>query len=135
MNEPALAIPLDVGRETLERMSKVDRYNAWLYSKVEPFVGQRVLEVGSGTGNMSEFILDRSLVVLTDLSEFYQRELARANSHRENVSVRTWNLEEAPDDAMRRMDLDTIMCLNVLEHVRNDALALANMGKALRPGG
>ncbi len=126
---------VDVGRETLERMSKVDRYNSWLFSKVERYVGQRVLEVGSGTGNMSAFILDRPRVVLSDLSETYQAALRARNAARPNVTVVPWDLEQPPPPGIADEGLDTILCLNVLEHVKDDAAALRHMGAALAPGG
>src|SRR5712671_6914665 len=43
----------DAGYRILRRMQKVSRYNRWMWSQLERFVGRRVLEVGSGVGNMT----------------------------------------------------------------------------------
>jgi 16S rRNA A1518/A1519 N6-dimethyltransferase RsmA/KsgA/DIM1 with predicted DNA glycosylase/AP lyase activity len=56
------------GAQTLEIMASAPRYNAWQYEAIAPYIGSRVLEVGSGIGNMSLHLVDarRELVVLTD---------------------------------------------------------------------
>ena len=130
-----LPATVDIGRETLERMSKVDRYNTWLYSKVAPYIGDRVLEVGSGTGNMSIFFVDRDRLVLSDLSEYYQRDLVSRYGDRSNVRVMAWDLEQPPPQELVAERLDTVLCLNVLEHIRMDDLALDHMARCLAPGG
>ena len=45
------------GAETLDIMAAAPRYNAWQYSRIAPWVGRRVLEVGSGIGNMSAHLM------------------------------------------------------------------------------
>src|SRR5437762_3472937 len=55
-----------VGAATLERMAAAPRYNRWMFDRLRPWVGRRVLEIGAGIGNMSAFFADRERVVLTD---------------------------------------------------------------------
>ncbi len=63
---------MDVGAETLRRMRAVTRYNDWIFKKIQPFLGKRILEVGSGMGNFSGKLVDLSdLAVLTDCEEKY----------------------------------------------------------------
>ena len=45
-------------RDDLEQMKFAKNYNRWLYSLVEPFIGQRVLEIGPGIGNMTGLMLN-----------------------------------------------------------------------------
>src|SRR6266571_503549 len=60
------ADPADlVGAATLERMATAPRYNRWMFDRLRPWVGRRVLEIGAGIGNMSAFLVDRERVVLT----------------------------------------------------------------------
>ena len=56
----------DVGKHTLARMSELGAYNKTMFDTFSDHLGQRVLEVGSGAGNLSRFILDRELAVLSD---------------------------------------------------------------------
>src|SRR5213592_4937517 len=48
-----------VGAATLERMAAAPRYNRWMFDRLRPWVGRRVLEIGAGIGNMSAFLVDR----------------------------------------------------------------------------
>ena len=126
------------GAETLEIMSAAPRYNAWMYDVVAPFVGKRVLEVGSGIGNMSELILARrpARLVLTDLDPFYRERLAERFSDRPEVRI---DRLELPDPTARERfaseRIDTIIALNVVEHIEDDVGALATMREILIPGG
>ena len=70
---PELLRPGDLaGAETLDIMAAAPRYNEWMFEVLAPFIGRRVLEVGSGIGNMSEHILDSGpeRLVVTDLDPF-----------------------------------------------------------------
>ena len=57
----------DIGAETLRRMRAVSRYNDWIVARIRPWLGNRVLEAGAGTGTFSRFLLDRERLVLTDI--------------------------------------------------------------------
>jgi len=56
-----------VGIETLLRMADVEAYNDWVYRQIRPYMGERVLEVGCGIGNMTGYYSDRPLLVCVDL--------------------------------------------------------------------
>src|SRR5438309_7198851 len=51
-------------------MAAAPRYNRWMYERLRPWVGRRVLEIGAGIGNMSAFLIDRDRVVLTDTEPY-----------------------------------------------------------------
>ena len=123
-----------VGAATLERMATAQAFNRWMYQRLEPWIGRRVLEVGSGIGNLSQFFADRERVVLTDTDAGY-REILRARfGHRANVAVRELSLPDVPADLVAE-HVDTIVCLNVLEHIEDDRRALTAMRGLLAPGG
>src|SRR5205823_7782476 len=54
---------------------------------------------------------------------------------RPNLTSRLCDLTEAADFADLRGRFDTVVCLNVVEHVHDDLLALRNIRSALQPGG
>jgi len=118
----------------LETMIHAKNYRNWMYDRLEPFIGQRVLEVGAGIGNFTELLLDRSLVVPTDKSEACVAYLKRRlNSPK--VSPAQLDLENPEASALGKWSFDTVVCLNVLEHVKDDARALSYMSQMLVTGG
>jgi len=124
-----------VGIETLERLAAAaPRYNAWLIERVLPWVGRRVLEIGAGVGTMSAFLADRERVVLSDTNAGYLERLRARFAGHPHIRVETLRLP-ATDGDLQAERLDTIICLNVLEHVRDDELSLATMFQLLQPGG
>jgi glycosyltransferase involved in cell wall biosynthesis len=123
------------GYQTLRRVGTLHRYNAWLWGKIAPYVGERVLEVGAGTGNMTRYLSSRDLVVATDVESKYLAMLRSTFANDPHVEVREFDLGAAvPLDGIGR-GFDTVLCLNVLEHVPDDMLALQRMHDVLADGG
>jgi SAM-dependent methyltransferase len=131
--------PSDVaGAETLEIMAAAPRYNAWQYDVISPYLGRRVLEVGSGIGNISAHLVnaDRELVVLTDTDEWYREQLRQRFGGRRAAKVASLTLpdEDAPV-RFAEFRLDTVVALNVLEHIADHVGALRTMGQMVGPRG
>jgi len=126
------------GAETLEIMSAAPRYNAWMYDVISPWIGHRVLEVGSGIGNMSEQILAGGAehLVLTDMDAWYREQLRAKFADRREVRVDALRLPD-PTARARFGDhrIDTVVALNVVEHIEHDVGALRTMGEIVVPGG
>jgi len=122
------------GAATLERLAAAPRYNRWMFDRLRRWVGTHVLEIGSGIGNLSDFLLDRERVVLTDTEPYYLARLREKYAGRANVEIARLYLPTV-DGALADERFDTIICLNVLEHVRDDERSLAVMRALLRPGG
>ena len=110
------------------------RYNRWMFERLRRWIGRSVLEIGSGIGNLSAFLVDRERLVLTDTREEYLSRLRRRFADRPNVGVARLYL---PDDdrAVAGQRFDTVICLNVLEHVDDDISALHAVRRLLGPGG
>jgi len=147
-----------IGSATLERMADAPAYNRWTYDRISRWIGPRVLEVGAGIGNLSQFFIDRERVVLTDVESDYreqlwrrfgeQREGQRRKSQRPvgvdrrsgtdrralNVQVVEMSLPHVPDELVGEK-FSTIICLNVLEHVEDDLASLRTMRELLEPKG
>lgn len=125
----------DKGYQTLRRMRRLQRYNRWMWDRIRAGVGRRVLEVGAGIGNMSRLMLGSDLLVLTDVNEQYLALLRRQFGNLESVRVDCLDLDALDPAAYRPLELDTVVCLNVLEHVGNDERALRHLHEVLVPGG
>ncbi len=125
-----------VGRETLRRMASVDRYNRWIYSEIAPYVGQTVLEVGCGIGNMTRYFLGAQRIIALDRLPGSVAMVAEAFAAMPHVHTCLGDIT-APQtvDQLGQYPIDTVVCLNVLEHIERDDVALRHMFQLLRPGG
>jgi len=127
----------DVGAITLRRMSELSVYNRWLHDRFEAWLGSRVLEVGSGVGNQTRFFADRERVVASDIEPHYVRELLNRFEKQGNVRVASFRFPLTEEDRadLERERIDTIVCLNVLEHIEDDAGTLTDFLRVLQQGG
>src|SRR5256714_11722354 len=121
--------------KTIRRLDSLRRYNKWIWERVQPYVGQRVLEVGAGAGAMTRFLYGRELIVATDKETPYVDRLRNAFRRRPGIMVERCDLEG--DDALdlSRYGFDTVTCINVLEHTEDDVAALRRANALLVDGG
>jgi len=118
-------------------MAAAPRFNRWMFERLRPWVGRRVLEIGAGIGNMSAFLVDEAGVdrlVLTDTEPYYLRRLRQRFAGRPQVAVAELRLP-GRDPRLAAERLDTVVCLNVLEHIEQDGAALRAMHDLLQPAG
>jgi glycosyltransferase involved in cell wall biosynthesis len=120
----------------LQSVRRAKGFNRWLVRQLAPFIGRRVLEAGSGIGNLTEFFLDRQRLVCVDVDPFYVERLSQRYGHLANLSFHEADLAQLQNcSPLRRARLDTIVCVNVLEHIEDDAKVLQNFYELLQPGG
>jgi SAM-dependent methyltransferase len=120
----------------LQSVRRAKGFNRWLVRQLAPYVGRRVLEGGCGIGNLSEHFLDRERLVCVDNDPFYVDRIARRFGHLANVSAHEMDLAAAEDySAARDAEPDTVVCINVLEHIEDDVRVLRNFYDVLQPGG
>ena len=125
-----------VGVETLLRMADVAAYNDWVYRRIRPYLGDRLLEVGCGIGNMSGYYADRSLLVCLDLLPESLALVRDKLGDRPNLHTVLGDIcAESTLATLAPYGFDTTIMLNVLEHIEDDARALAAVHRLLRPGG
>ena len=129
--------PRNVGHVTLARMAKLEEYNRWLHDFFDPHLGRRILEIGSGFGNMTRYFADRERVIASDLDPLACETLRTTFRDRPGLTVDSLRFP-LPPDALRRLRderLDTVLCANVLEHIEDDAATLSQIREILEPGG
>jgi glycosyltransferase involved in cell wall biosynthesis len=111
-------------------------FNRWMYRQIAPYVGRRVLEAGCGIGNLTELLLDSDRLVASDFDPFYVEMIGRRFGHMENFRAVQMDLTKAEDYArLADESVDTIICLNVLEHIGPDVDVLGHFFRLLQPGG
>ncbi len=126
------------GAETLEVMEAAPKYNSWQFSRVAPYLGRRICEVGAGIGNMSALIAGSrpELLVLTDTDPYYRGVLQDRFVGSPAVVVDQLTLPDvSAGDRYQHYALDTVVALNVIEHIAGDVAALGSIAAMLRPGG
>ena len=117
------------------RMTKARRYFEWQYQLANPQLGRRILEIGAGIGNFTQHLLDRELVVAIDAQPECIAQLRRRFSNRTNLVSMIMDVEAPEFLGLKPLLIDSIACLNVLEHIQNDDLLLSRMREILSPGG
>src|SRR6185295_18761016 len=111
----------DQGAETLHALSGAPRFNRWMADTIRPFVGQRVLEIGAGIGNLTRALMPRDRYTASDINPHYLDYLANVAESRPYLDVRHLDLADpAATDGLAGA-YDTVVCLNVLEHVAQEA--------------
>jgi glycosyltransferase involved in cell wall biosynthesis len=123
------------GHEVLRSLSATRRFNRWMSEVIEPHLGQRILEVGSGLGNLSRLLPKREWLTVSDRDPEYVRLLSQAFADFDCVDVAKLDLESETDFAALPRRYDSLVCLNVLEHVADDGAAIRRMASVLDPGG
>jgi SAM-dependent methyltransferase len=126
----------DSGPSVLDALSAAPHFNRWMAATVAPYVGERVLEIGAGMGNMTRQICPRKRIyIATDIDAEYLQQLRVKFRHRPFVHVHKLDGGRPEDFAPFEGQVDTVVCLNVLEHIRDDSGALACIRTLLAPGG
>jgi SAM-dependent methyltransferase len=124
-------------KSSLLLLSQRYNYNRWIYESIRNFIGNDILEVGAGIGNITDFILSKNRLNLIDINEDYTNYLKckYANQDESRLNIFQANIEHIDASPLAHMTFDTIICLNILEHLENDARAVKNMSRLLRPKG
>ncbi len=123
------------GSQILGRLSRAPRFNAWMADTIRPFCGRRVLEIGSGTGNLTRRLVPRDAYVASDINPLYLQTLRHLTHDRPYLDVTLTDVTRGESFPEVDGGFDTVVCLNVIEHVDDDRAALANIRRVLAPEG
>lgn len=120
---------------TLELMDELYDYNHWIFNKIRPFIKGAVCEIGCGIGVVTQFLLAQKRVVGVEPYEQSLRHARRRFADHLNVSFAACRLQHCPNDEVPAKNFDTVVCLNVLEHIEEDVEALRHMRMLCGDGG
>src|SRR5260221_379319 len=124
------------GRAFLNNLTGTPQYLSWLARTLRPYLGDTVLEIGAGIGNIAGRLMSRRLhYVAAERDPLYLHAL-------HNRFLRTPNVTVQPLDPERREDFeaiggpfDTVLCVNVLEYVADPGAVLDSARSVASPGG
>jgi glycosyltransferase involved in cell wall biosynthesis len=125
----------EYGSHILHRLENARRFNRWMSERIEPYVGARVIEIGAGIGSITESLVPRDLYVASDINPHYLRYLRNMSLGKPYLTVEHIDVEDPACFEPYKGSFDTIVCLNVLEHLHDPNAALANMASGLYKGG
>jgi glycosyltransferase involved in cell wall biosynthesis len=125
----------DAGKVTLDAMDQAPKFNRWMYETVKPWLGRRVAELGVGRGNLSKYIRQHERVLLTDYRLDYLRDLHARWRHQKSVSIGQLDMTVAADyEQLREFGPDSVVFLNVLEHIEDDRAVLQSLFETVPDG-
>ena len=125
----------DPGKVALDVLEQAPRFNQWMYQSIKPYLGQRLAELGAGRGNLSKLLRRHGHLLVTDYRTDYLGELGERWDHLEHLQVARLDMTVPADyDVLRQFNPDTIVCLNVLEHIEDDRAVLQALHKFLPSG-
>ena len=98
--------------------------------------GQKVLDVGTGTGVLIPYLVKAvgpsGQVTAVDYSENMVKVCKAKHGHLKNVTVEVKNIEE---HAFPPESFDAVVCFGVFPHLESKQKALQNIHRLLRPAG
>ena len=118
------------------RMAQLGNYYGWILRNFRGAIGRRIWDAGAGIGNVTELLSQRGDFVLA--TEFARRNLdALRERFSDRSCVRVDYCDLSGDDALAfaECEIDTVVSLDVLEHLEDDSHVLRTFGTVLRPEG
>jgi len=122
--------------DDLETMSEARRYQAHVFELLRPHIGSSVLEVGCGIGTTSlrlAEIAERLVCIEPNLNCVSRARAALDGNPK--ITLRICHLEECDRGELIEQRFDTIVCVNVLEHIEDDIRALRLFRDLVAPTG
>jgi glycosyltransferase involved in cell wall biosynthesis len=123
------------GSNVLVDFRSARRFNTWLGDTLRPYIGDRVLEIRAGIGSLTSQFIPRDLYVASDENQDYLRYLKSYSIGK--PYLRVLELDALKSDEFLRLQeqFDTVLMINVLEHLSDPQVALQNTHSALVAGG
>lgn len=120
-----------VGETTLREMRGAKWYNEWIYKNFIHYLKGEILEIGCGIGTFVNYLKKSGNVTSVDINKKYLRGLKDSIT---GVKFGYGDIENN-DFFFKNKKFDSIISLNVFEHIKNDSKALRNTFDLLKPGG
>lgn len=112
-------------------MAGADNYNDWTFDLFAPYLRGQVLEVGCGVGSFTRRIIAHGKFESLLSIDISAAAVAHTRQHTQHPAL-----------SLRHQDVrgitgkfDTIICMNVLEHIKEDATTLHHMIELLSSRG
>ncbi len=117
-------------------MAKAVNYQRWQFQVIAPHIKGRVLEIGGGIGNFTPGLAaSASHVVSIEPNAYCHAQLIEKTRSLASVTVHNITAEALEQKLTAAEKFDSAVCMNVLEHIRDDEAAVGAFARLLKPGG
>jgi SAM-dependent methyltransferase len=124
------------GRGFLNSLTGTPQYLSWLTRVVRPHLGDTVLEIGAGLGNMTGRLMGKKLrYVAGEKDPLYLHALRNRFLRTPNVTVCSIDPEKPVDFEPWREQFESVLCMNLLEVVADPKSVISSLASCLSPGG
>ena len=118
----------------LDAMAEARNYCRWILDFFAPYLGKKVIEIGAGAGTFSELLLRINRISKLILFEpganlFPLLQEQFGDNPRVRLQSCSFDLSVLDEPA------DSVVLVNVLEHILDDNALLLQIRQSLRPGG
>lgn len=122
------------GTIILNIFSNAQKFNKWMFDSVEKYVSGNTFEIGSGIGNMTDLLLKKNIkLTISDVDYKYIKFLKQKYNKQKILYFDIGKLRIGNKFLLN--SFDTIISFNVLEHVKNEVIALKNIHSLLKNNG
>jgi glycosyltransferase involved in cell wall biosynthesis len=125
----------EYGSHILVSLEKARRFNLWMGQTLAPYIGDRVLEIGAGIGTLTSLLIPREFYLASDINPSYLSYLRGYCIGKPYLRVRHIDAGIPSDFSGLEGKFDTVLMINVLEHVPDEQTALRNIRSVLLPEG
>jgi SAM-dependent methyltransferase len=120
--------------DKLKSWNKLDRYSRWIYHMYADYIGTEVLDIGGGIGTAIDFYIRNVKRVVT--TELFDNQVDILRERFEEFSYFTAvKADIMKDDMTEYGKFNTIVLIQVLEHIEDDVQALVNLKELMTDDG
>ncbi len=124
------------GRGVLNNLTGTPQYLSWLAQKLRPHIGDTVLEIGAGIGNITGRLISRRLLyVAAEKDPLHLHALRNRFLRTPNVVVQQLDPDRPVEFASMEGCFDTVLCVNVIEYLEDPPAIVRSVRRTLKPGG
>lgn len=119
----------------LEDMAFAENYHRWIIEKFKPYLGDVVAEIGAGNGNFTNFLVNekiKRIFALEPSDNIYPLLKNRFKEKKEVITINAFLSEKCQEFSEF---FDSVLYVNVLEHIKSDKEELAFAYKTIKKSG
>src|SRR3989338_578250 len=130
-------VPGDITIFGLNELAIGKVYGRWIFSILKPFIKLNVLEIGAGLGNYTGHYPDGGRIILSDVDKRFVSLMKKKYAGRSDIKVMALDItkpDNGTEEALKSEKINTVIAVNVFEHIKDDLQALKNCYRLLPPG-